>query len=82
MPTYEYECRDCGSKFIELKPLKDSSLDQPCPECKGSGRRVILTAPAWRPCPGMLTYDRRHNFPGGFKAGGTSSGDKVSTEDW
>lgn len=83
MPMYEYECSACGNSFAELKPMKDCQADQPCPKCSGAGKRV-MSRPNWRAFPGSLTYDRMHGFPGGFKAGGTSSGDMkdVATEDW
>lgn len=40
MPTYEYECKDCGFIFekehsITSEPLKD------CPECHGTLSRLI-----------------------------------------
>jgi putative FmdB family regulatory protein len=40
MPTYEYECKACGSRFerfqsITAEPVKD------CPECGGSVHRLI-----------------------------------------
>lgn len=41
MPTYEYECNDCGIRFER----KQSMLDEPirvCPECDGSVRRVLF----------------------------------------
>ncbi|MFH1380692.1 MAG: FmdB family zinc ribbon protein [Candidatus Omnitrophota bacterium] len=40
MPTYEYECLDCGKAFeifqnMTAKPLKK------CPKCKGKVKRLI-----------------------------------------
>lgn len=42
MPTYDYECAQCGHTFeafhsISADPLKD------CPECEGAVKRLIGT---------------------------------------
>lgn len=40
MPTYEYECLDCGYKFEEFQRITEEPLAQ-CPKCKGKLRRLI-----------------------------------------
>ena len=40
MPTYEYECGQCGLRFERQQGIKDPPLTQ-CPECEGAVRRVI-----------------------------------------
>lgn len=40
MPTYDYECKECGHEFeyfqsMSAEPLRD------CPECGGAVRRLI-----------------------------------------
>jgi putative FmdB family regulatory protein len=40
MPTYEYECRDCGHAFERYQRISDSPLEE-CPECGGKVRRLI-----------------------------------------
>ena len=40
MPTYEYECADCGHSFEKTQSMSDEPL-QVCPECSGRVRRVI-----------------------------------------
>jgi len=37
MPTYEYECENCGYKFEKFQKMTDEPLKE-CPECKS--RRV------------------------------------------
>jgi len=32
MPTYEYECRQCGLRFEKRQPMTDGPLAE-CPEC-------------------------------------------------
>jgi putative FmdB family regulatory protein len=44
MPTYEYECADCGP-FSELHPMAEFDRPQPCPDCSLPAPR-LLTAPA------------------------------------
>ncbi len=42
MPTYDYECLDCGHQFEAKQSMKDPHLTE-CvlPECKGKVRRKI-----------------------------------------
>jgi len=44
MPTYDYECADCGP-FSEIRPLAEFDRPQPCPDCAAPAPR-LLTAPA------------------------------------
>jgi putative FmdB family regulatory protein len=44
MPTYEYECSDCGP-FSEVRPMAEFDRPQPCPDCNAPAPR-LLTAPA------------------------------------
>ena len=40
MPTYEYECLECGYRFDKFQGIKESSL-KVCPQCQGALRRLI-----------------------------------------
>ena len=40
MPTYEYECTECGQKFDVFQKMTDSFLKE-CPKCKGKVKRLI-----------------------------------------
>ncbi|MDR0707570.1 MAG: zinc ribbon domain-containing protein [Treponema sp.] len=40
MPTYEYECKDCGHVFEAFQSMKDEPL-KVCPECGKEIRRLI-----------------------------------------
>jgi putative FmdB family regulatory protein len=44
MPTYEYECADCGP-FSEVRPMAEFDQPQPCPDCTTPAPR-LLTAPS------------------------------------
>ncbi len=49
MPTYEYECGDCGHKFDHMQSMSDPLLKK-CPSCKkrklirliGAGSHVVF----------------------------------------
>jgi len=40
MPTYEYECTECGHRFEKFQKMTDKPLSK-CPQCKGKVRRLI-----------------------------------------
>lgn len=40
MPTYEYECDECGHKFEEFQGINDKPVAR-CPRCQGKVRRLI-----------------------------------------
>ena len=39
MPTYEYECRDCGNEFEVFQQMSDKCLKK-CPQCGGRLKRL------------------------------------------
>lgn len=40
MPTYEYQCKDCGFKFEQFQSIADSPLEK-CPSCNGKLKRLV-----------------------------------------
>jgi len=40
MPTYEYECTECGHRFEKFQKMTDKPVSK-CPQCKGKVRRLI-----------------------------------------
>ena len=40
MPTYEYECQECGIRFDRFQHFSEDPV-RTCPECEGPVRRVI-----------------------------------------
>ncbi len=40
MPTYDYECKDCGHTFEHFQSMSEDPL-KICPECGGVLRRLI-----------------------------------------
>jgi putative FmdB family regulatory protein len=58
MPTYEYECEQCKTRFEK----KQSFHEQPivtCPECEGKVRRVFQAAPIIFRGSGFYVTDSR-----------------------
>lgn len=40
MPTYEYECNDCGGHFEKFQQMSAEPVKK-CPDCGGKVRRLI-----------------------------------------
>jgi putative FmdB family regulatory protein len=40
MPTYEYECKNCGHNFEAFQSMSEEALKE-CPECGKELRRII-----------------------------------------
>lgn len=40
MPTYTYECKDCGHRYDAFQSIS-ADPDTECPKCQGSIQRVI-----------------------------------------
>lgn len=40
MPTYEYECEECGQRFERFQQMSDKPIKR-CPHCSGQVRRLI-----------------------------------------
>ncbi|MCK4602434.1 MAG: zinc ribbon domain-containing protein [Phycisphaerae bacterium] len=45
MPTYDYQCNDCGHRFEYFQNMSDAPLKK-CPECGGAVKRLIGTGAA------------------------------------
>ena len=42
MPTYDYRCHECESRFSVLRPFSEMDLRARCPVCgKSSGIRIF-----------------------------------------
>ena len=42
MPTYEYECKECGHLFEKSQQMTDKPAGK-CPQCRGMVRRLVGT---------------------------------------
>ena len=67
MPTYEYECRDCGHAFERFQGINEDPIVE-CPECRGKVRRLISSGGGLVfKGPGFYATDYRSG-PGGSSA--------------
>jgi putative FmdB family regulatory protein len=70
MPTYDYECKQCGPGF-ELKKSFHESSDACCPKCQGEARRLFSVVPILFKGPGFYVTDSKN---------GTSKSSSLSGE--
>jgi len=45
VPTYEYQCDECGKRFEKFQSITEEPLDA-CPDCGGKVRRLLGTGAA------------------------------------
>lgn len=61
MPTYEYLCESCASRFDRLQRMSAPPLEQ-CPSCGGPVRRVLAPGAAiLTSSPGRDRLGSRHS---------------------
>ena len=41
MPLYEYYCAECNGVFELLRPARQATMSQPCPECDAAAKRIM-----------------------------------------
>ncbi|MDR2052321.1 MAG: zinc ribbon domain-containing protein [Treponema sp.] len=82
MPTYEYECKDCGHTFEVFQSMSDAPL-KICPECGKEVRRLINggSGVIFKGSGFYVTDKKSGNTPAKTKDGETKSAEtKSSTE--
>ncbi|MGQ2978270.1 MAG: FmdB family zinc ribbon protein [Polaromonas sp.] len=67
MPTYDYDCAQCGS-FDALRSVAMRNQDAACPSCGGVAPRILASAPALALMEGgtrlaMATNERARHEP-------------------
>lgn len=64
MPTYDYQCQQCGRRFERFQKMSDAPV-KACPECGGKVRRLIGPGAAIIvKGPGFQATDHRASGPG------------------
>jgi len=81
MPTYQYQCHQCKTKFELRQSFKDKSIAT-CPVCRGSAIRLFSPVPIIFKGSGFYVTDSRteteNNKPDKTaKDDGGSRGDEV-----
>lgn len=89
MPTYEYECRDCGHAFERFQGINEDPIGK-CPECRGKVKRLISSggglvfkgpgfyATDYRSGPGERTKTSRDKSGGDGASSESGKGSKDS----
>lgn len=72
MPTYKYQCRDCGNSFEQFQKFSDDPLSV-CPDCSGTIQRVIQNVGVVFKGSGWYINDSR-------KSGGESKGESGTSD--
>lgn len=62
MPTYSYQCDECGVCFERFQHFSEEPI-RVCPECGGSVRRVIHPVGIVFKGSGFYVTDHRANSP-------------------
>lgn len=73
MPTYVYECADCGVRFERLQSYTDAPL-RDCPECNGHVHRVIQPVGVIFKGSGFYVTDNKGKSSTGIPAGKKEEG--------
>ena len=74
MPTYVYQCDDCGHDFEAVQKFADAPLTV-CPQCQGHVRRVFQPSPVIFKGSGWYITDSR-NKASANGAGKSEKGEK------
>lgn len=77
MPTYQYQCRDCGHGFEQFQKFSDDPLTE-CPSCAGTVQRVIQNVGIVFKGTGWYINDSRK--PAGEKSTNTDKADSTETK--
>ncbi len=78
MPTYTYQCDNCGVRFERRQGFSEKPLSK-CPECSKNTLRKIFT-PVGIVFKGSGFYATDHRSPSGGSRKNGSSADKVESE--
>lgn len=75
MPTYDYQCAECGHRF-ELRQGFDAEPVEMCPRCQGRAHRRFHSVAVIYKGSGFYTtdYARKHMSEPGKSSDGDSSG--------
>jgi putative FmdB family regulatory protein len=80
MPTYVYECEDCGVRFERLQSYSDAPLRE-CPECSGHVHRVIQPVGVIFKGSGFYVTDNKGKSSTGIPAPKKEDGPTASAAD-
>ena len=64
MPTYQYQCHQCKTKFELRQGFRDKATAI-CPVCSGNANRLFVPVPIIFKGPGFYITDSRMGVEGG-----------------
>lgn len=73
MPTYEYRCNACGSRFEEFQKMSDDPVEI-CPECGEPEAERLMSAGAGVLFKGSGFYETDYKKKDGGRSSGGSGG--------
>jgi putative FmdB family regulatory protein len=76
VPTYQYQCTECGEGLEAVQKFTDDALTE-CPNCGGRLKKVFSAVGIVFKGSGFYRNDSRAGA--GSKSGGSSSGDSSSS---
>ncbi len=78
MPTYQYQCTECGSGLEAVQKFTDPALTE-CPECKGRLRKVFSAVGVVFKGSGFYRTDSRSSTSSSAKSASSSSATTASS---
>ncbi len=79
MPTYDFECPSCSSKFEKRRSFSDTS-QVPCPECGTDAEQLFSPVPIIFKGSGFYVTDHRGNHGHSEPAESSEDSPKTSPE--
>ncbi len=79
MPTYDYRCQSCGSRFEVWQKITDEPVET-CPTCGGPVRRVLYPVGLVFKGSGFYKTDHRDSSSASVASGDTSSKGATAAE--
>ncbi|WP_225845332.1 FmdB family zinc ribbon protein [Streptomyces sp. HPF1205] len=80
MPTYQYQCTECGEGLEAVQKFSDDALTE-CPKCGGRLRKVFSAVGVVFKGSGFYRTDSRGSSSGSAPAAKSSSGSDTKSAD-
>ncbi|MBN3928958.1 FmdB family transcriptional regulator [Streptomyces verrucosisporus] len=77
MPTYQYQCTECGEGLEAVQKFTDDALTE-CPSCKGRLKKVFSAVGIVFKGSGFYRNDSRGSSSGGTSSSSSSSASSSS----